>query len=137
MPRILFAIAMAVVASWPLIVRAQTLMPLASTAASSKPDVQLVGCLAQGSDATIFILNQARRNPEDAGEKPKIYRLLLASAEANLARHVDHEVRVTGLAEAKTMKAPGDGQPIKEDKLPKFTVHTVVPVGEKCIPPTR
>src|SRR6185295_6941605 len=45
-----------------------------------KPDVTLTGCLSQGSSPTVFILDNAKLNVEDRGEKGKIF-VLVAGTE--------------------------------------------------------
>jgi len=97
-----------------------------------KPDVTLTGCVTQGSSPTTFILDNARLNVDDRGEKGKIFLIVSASEDLNLAKHLNHEVSVTGTADQKTMVAPAAGQKVDEKDLPKLSAKSVITVADKC-----
>src|SRR5262245_2027645 len=97
-----------------------------------KPDVTLTGCVTQGSSATVFILDNARLNTDDRGEKGKIFIVVPGAEDLNLAQNVNHEVTITGQADQKTMMSPPAGQKIDEKDLPKLTAKSLTVVADKC-----
>jgi hypothetical protein len=97
-----------------------------------KPDVTLTGCVTQGSSPTVFILDNARLNVDDRGEKGKIYMLVSAAEDLNFAKHLNHEVSVTGTADQKTMATPATGQKVEEKDLPKLSAKSLISVADKC-----
>jgi hypothetical protein len=94
------------------------------------PDLMLTGCMTRGSTPTIFILDNAKHLPDDPSEKGKVYLLVANAEEGFLARQVNHEVTVTGVADDKP--APLAGKKFVEKDLPTFTAKTVALVAEKC-----
>jgi hypothetical protein len=97
-----------------------------------KPDVTLTGCVTQGSSPTTFILENARLNVDDRGEKGKIFMLVSAAEDLNFAKHLNHEVSVTGTADQKTMVTPAAGQKVNEKDLPKLSAKSLISVADKC-----
>ena len=63
------------------------------------PEVTVTGCVIQGSSPTVFIFDQVRTNPQDRNEKTKTYVLVAGTEDLMLKDHLNHEVRITGLAE--------------------------------------
>jgi hypothetical protein len=97
-----------------------------------QPEVTVTGCVIQGSAPTVFILDNARTNPEDRNEKGKTYVLVASAEDLRLGTHLNQEVRVTGLAEDKTAPVPPPGQKVAEKDLPKFTAKSVTMVADRC-----
>jgi hypothetical protein len=96
------------------------------------PEATITGCIIQGSSPTVFILEAARTNPEDRNEKTKTYLLVSGTEDLNFKNHLNHEVRVTGLAESKTPPTPPAGQKVAEKDLPKLTAKSVTMVADRC-----
>jgi len=94
-------------------------------------DLSLTGCLTQGSGPTVFILQNARRNARDRSEQGLSYMLVDAAADLALQTHMNHEVMVTGAADAK-VQAPPPGQKSNEKDLPKFSVKSLTEVADRC-----
>ncbi len=96
------------------------------------PEATITGCVIQGSSPTVFILEAARTNPQDRNEKVKTYVLVAGTEDLNLKNHLNHEVRVTGVAESKTPPTPPAGQKVLEKDLPTLTAQSVTMVADRC-----
>jgi hypothetical protein len=96
------------------------------------PEVVVQGCVIQGSAPTVFILDNARVDPEDKNEKANTYVLISSSEDLSLRAHLNHEVKVTGLAEVKSVPVPPPGQKVAEKDLPKFTAKAITMVADRC-----
>ena len=96
------------------------------------PEVTITGCLLQGSSPTVFLFEGARTNPQDRNEKTKTYLLVAGTEDLKFNSHLNHEVRITGVAEAKTVPVPPAGQKVAEKDLPKLTVQSVTMVADRC-----
>lgn len=101
------------------------------------PDVSVTGCVTQGSGPTVFILDNARMNPRDTNEKGKSYLLVAATEDLGLAKHLNHQVSVTGIAEVKVPTPAPAGQKPAEKDLPKLTAKSVTMVSDTCTPASR
>ena len=100
--------------------------------AQKAAETVITGCVIQGSSPTVFILETARLNPQDRNEKVKTFLLVAGTEDLKLKDHLNHEVRVTGLAEAKTIPTPPAGQKVPEKDLPKLTAQSVTMVADRC-----
>jgi hypothetical protein len=96
------------------------------------PEATITGCVIQGSSPTVFILESARLNPQDQNEKVKTYVLVSGTEDLKFVAHLNHEVRVTGVAESKTPPVPAAGQKVAEKDLPKLTAQSVTMVADRC-----
>jgi hypothetical protein len=96
------------------------------------PDVTLTGCLIQGSGPTVFIFENAKAEPTNVSEKGRTFLVVETTEDLGLARHVNHEVALSGTAETKTMPPPVPGQKTPEKDLPKFQLKTLTMVAESC-----
>ena len=105
--------------TWYVMIRAQ----------SALSDVTLTGCLIQGSGPTVFIIDNAKKDPKDAEEKGARYIVLAAAEDLNLRQHLNHEVRITGKPEG---MVPVAGTKVEEKDLPKFNTKAVVMVSNTC-----
>ena len=100
--------------------------------AQKAPEATITGCIIQGSSPTVFILEAARTNPQDRNEKTKTYVLVAGTEDLKFKDHLNHEVRVTGVAESKTPPTPPAGQKVAEKDLPKLTAQSVTMVADRC-----
>jgi hypothetical protein len=96
------------------------------------PEAILTGCIIQGSSPAVFILDSARKNPQDRNEKAQAFLLIAGTEDLQFKAHLNHEVRVTGLAETKTPPTPAAGQKVAEKDLPKLTAASVTMVADRC-----
>lgn len=111
--------------------------PPAQTAQTKAPDVTLTGCVIQGSSPNVFILENAKISKDDTSEKARTFVIVSAGEDLSLKPHLNHEVRVTGMAEAKVPAAPPAGQKVAEKDLPKLTAKSVTMVADRCSPEPR
>ena len=103
---------------------------------TQKPvEVVLTGCIIQGSAPTIFILDNAKVDPADTAEKGRSYVIESAAEDVVLKTHLNHQVKVTGIAEKKALPAPG--QKVEEKDLPKFSAKSATMVADRCTPAAR
>ena len=100
--------------------------------AQKAAETVITGCVIQGSSPTVFVLETARVNPQDKNEKVKTYLLVAGTEDLKFNDHLNHEVRVTGVAEAKTIPTPPAGQKVAEKDLPKLTAQSVTMVADRC-----
>jgi hypothetical protein len=96
------------------------------------PEVSYTGCLIQGSGPSVFVLDRARLDPQSKSEVPRTFLVVEGTQDLMLAKQVNHEVSVRGIAESKSAPTPAQGQKIDEKQLPKLTVKSVDMVSETC-----
>jgi len=101
------------------------------------PDITLQGCVIQGSGPTVFILNNARVKPDDKNEKAQTFVIVAGTEDLMLKNHLNHEVTVTGNAEAKVAPVPPPGQTVAEKDLPKLTAKSLTMVSDRCTTEAR
>jgi hypothetical protein len=102
--------------------------PPAPAQEKTVPDVTLTGCLLQGSSPSVFIFDNARKDPKSNTEKGARYLVVLGAEDLNLRPHLNHEVQMIGQIEA---KVPPTGK-VEEKDLLKFTTKSVVMVSNTC-----
>jgi len=132
-------------------VAAALLVWASAPAAQMKPDekakpVTLSGCLAKGTDATSFVLNNAMpvaaaakdpaKDAPAAGHSAhgasKSYHVM-PSGSVKLDAHVGHMVELTGQVDAAKPAAPGSAPAAKADtSMPHLTVTAMKHVAAKC-----
>jgi len=101
------------------------------------PEITLQGCVIQGSGPTVFILNNARVKPDDKNEKAQTFVIVAGTEDLMLKNHLNHEVTVTGNAEAKVAPVPPAGQTVAEKDLPKLTAKSLTMVSDRCTTEAR
>ena len=111
--------------------------PAQSAPQTKAPDVTLTGCLIQGSSPNVYILENAKISKDDTSEKARTFVLASAGEDLSFKPHLNHEVRVTGMADAKVPPTPPAGQKIDEKDLPKLTAKSVTMVADRCAPEPR
>jgi hypothetical protein len=114
-----------------------TTPPPQSATAKPSSDVTVTGCLTQGSSPAVFILDNARQNADDKTEKAQSYVIVAASEDLPFAANLNHEVSVTGSADAKvTTPAPAGQKPAEKD-MPRFSAKNVTLIADRCTSQTR
>ncbi len=98
-------------------------------------EVTLTGCLVQGTEPSVFVLENAKADPRDTSEKGRSYVLVSNVMSISFRDHLNHEVRVSGMAEDRIPPTPPMGETIKESDLPKLTATKVTQVASTCSPP--
>ena len=96
------------------------------------PEITLTGCVIQGSAPEIFLLSGAKKDPDDTKETGTTYFLVANSGDLNLKAHLNHSVRITGVAELKTPPVPPPGGKVEEKDLLKFTAKAATMVSDRC-----
>jgi hypothetical protein len=94
------------------------------------PEVIVTGCLVQGSGPTVFIVENAKKDPQSTSEKGVSFLVVASSPDLNLRSHLNHEIRITGQSDGKT--PPASGGKIEEKDLPKLTAKSVAMVSNTC-----
>ena len=105
----------------------------------SPSDIQLTGCIIQGSSLEVFLLDNGKKNPNDKTEESRKYFLSPAAQDLNLKAHLKHSVRITATEDFKVSKMP-DREPVppstdrsgEERTLPRLIIKSVTMVSEKC-----
>jgi hypothetical protein len=112
--------------------------PATSPAPAATPDTQnemrnqiLTGCLTQGTGPNVFVLSNARLSTQARTEPGKSYVVAMTDI-GNLRTQLNHEVRITGRAEEKTLPAPKPGETLEEKDLPKLTASAITSVANTC-----
>ena len=96
------------------------------------PDTTLVGCVIQGSGPTVFLLDNARPDTDDRPAVLKTYVLASATEDLDFAHQLNHEVRITGSADAKVAPVPPPGQRVPEKDLPTFSAMSINSIADTC-----
>jgi hypothetical protein len=112
---------------------------IAATEACQKPELQrvtapeivLTGCVVQGSSPTIFIFDNAKKDPRDANEQGERYLFVSAVENFDFRAHLNHQVRVIGELDMRVSAMPQRDVTF-ERTLQRFIVKTVTMVSDKC-----
>jgi hypothetical protein len=103
------------------------------------PEVELTGCIVQGSSSAVFIFDNAKTDPTSALEKGERYLLTSLIDDLNLRSHLNHQVRITGEVDLRVSampeRRPAPSDPkgaVNEHTLPRLIVKSVTMVSDKC-----
>jgi hypothetical protein len=101
------------------------------------PEVTLTGCVVQGSSPTVFILDNAKKDPASTTEKGVRYVLASAVEDVDLRTHLNHEVRIVGEVDIKVSADPVTPPvppvpPDPEKNLPRLKAKSVTMVSDTC-----
>lgn len=103
------------------------------------PEAVLTGCVVQGSSSTLFILDNAKKDPNSAVEKGERYLLSSSVKDVDLRTHLNHEVRITGEVDLRVSAIPSrepvssdPKRPANERTLPRLIARTITLVSDKC-----
>ena len=98
-------------------------------------EITVTGCVVQGTEPTVFLLENAKADPRDSTEKGRSYLLVSEATSISFREHLNHEVKVSGTAEMKMPVTPPEGQRAMESDLPKLTATKVIQVASTCSSP--
>src|SRR5205814_2242272 len=124
MKRNLLGLIVAMALATPLVAQQQQQQPPPNQQAAqdhqkqTPKDITVTGCVVQGSQPTVFLLDNARVNTQDPNEKGKTYLIVESAQDLMVKTHLDHEVTITGKADDKTPPTPPEGQKVAEKDLP-------------------
>ena len=103
------------------------------------PEVVLTGCIVQGSSPSLFIFDNAKKDPTSTPEKGERYLLTVKGEALNLRAHLNHQVTVTGEVDLRVSampeRRPSPSDPTSaagERTLPRLIVKSVTMVSDKC-----
>ena len=99
------------------------------------PDVTLTGCIIQGSSPTVFIFDNAKKDPKSTTEKGMRYVAVIADEDVDLRKNLNHQVQLTGQLEQKA--PPPAGQKVEEKDLARFSVKALTSLSDTCSPLVR
>jgi hypothetical protein len=98
-------------------------------------EVTLTGCLVQGSTPAVFIFENVRKDPKNTTEPAVKYIVMASTEDLNLRSHLNHQVRIVGLPDAKV--APPTSQKVEEKDLPRLSAKSLTLVADTCSGPQR
>ena len=121
----------------------QTAQPTQTAQADQKkvpPDVILTGCIIQGSSPTVFLFDNAKKDPADTKEKGVRYLLASVSEDVDIRNQLNHQVRIVGEVDAVVSADPVTVPPVPpvqpppdpEKSLSKLKVKSVTMVSDTC-----
>jgi hypothetical protein len=104
------------------------------TASQKLTDVELTGCLVQGTGPTVFIIENAKTEAQTEAEKGKTYVLVSGAEKIEFTPHLNKKVKITGSVDntSMTKATPPAGQRVEEKDLPRLTVKSVSHVADTC-----
>ena len=91
----------------------------------------LTGCLTQGSEPNVFILDNARSSTQPSTVPGKSYVVTMTDI-GGLRTQLNHQVRITGKAEDKVLPAAKPGEKVDEKDLPKLTASAITSIATTC-----
>lgn len=97
-------------------------------------EVILTGCIVQGSSPTVFLFENAKKDPASQAEKGVKYLLVATAEDVDLRTHLNHEVRVVGEIDAKVVSLPviPPEKAPAESGLPRLNAKSVTMVSNTC-----
>jgi hypothetical protein len=105
------------------------------------PEVTLTGCIVQGSSPTVFILDNAKKDPASTTEKGVRYFLASTVEDIDVRAHLNHQVRIVAELDAKVSADPVTLPPVPpvppppteaEKNLPKLKAKSLTMVSDTC-----
>ena len=93
-------------------------------------EITLTGCVVQGSGPTVFIFENARKDPKSTSEPAAKYIVVAAAEDLNLRQHLNHSVTIVGVSDGKPVVLMT--QKVEEKDLPRISAKSVVMVADTC-----
>jgi hypothetical protein len=106
--------------------------PLQTSAKSTQAEITVTGCLVQGSAANVFILQNAKRDPQSPSEKGARYIVAPATEDLFLKEHLNHQVRILGVPDGRPQPTPQAGSPVDEKLIPALSAKGLTMVAPTC-----
>jgi len=95
-------------------------------------DLTLTGCVLEGTDAGVYILNNAVAEPRSENA-PRVFRLVSGGDDLDLSLHANHQVQATGRAEIRPVPDPPPNGRVDPRDLPAFAVKTIHSIADRCV----
>jgi hypothetical protein len=106
--------------------------PLQTSAKSTEAEITVTGCLVQGSGASVFILQNAKRDPVSATEKAARYVVVPATEDLVLKAHLNHQVRILGVPDGRPQPTTQAGATVDEKLVPALNAKSLTMVSASC-----
>lgn len=106
--------------------------PLQTSAKATEAEITVTGCLVQGSAPNVFLLQNAKRDPQSAAEKPARYVVAPATEDLFLKQHLNHQVRILGVPDGKPQPTPQAGAAVDEKLVPTLNAKSLTMVSASC-----
>ena len=94
------------------------------------PEITLTGCLIQGSAPTVFIFENAKKDPKSTEETAVKFVVVAAAEDLNLRNHLNHSVTIVGIGDGKAT-VPSTRK-VEEKDLPRLSAKSVTMVADTC-----
>jgi hypothetical protein len=106
--------------------------PVQTPAKPTEAEVSLTGCLVQGSQPAVFILQDAKRDPLNTTEKAARYVVVPATEDLFLKEHLNHQVRILGVPDGRPQPTPQAGRTTDEKEIPALRAKGLTMVKPSC-----
>ena len=106
--------------------------PLQTSAKPTEAEITVTGCLVQGSGLNVFVLQNAKRDPQSATEKAARYVVVPAAEDLALKPHVNHQVRILGVPDGRPQPTPQAGGTVDEKLVPALSAKSLTMVSAAC-----
>ena len=106
--------------------------PLQTPAKPTEAEITVTGCLVQGSAPTVFVLQNAKRDPQSATEKAARYVVVPAAEDLVLKPHLNHQVRILGVPDGRPQPTPQAGGTVDEKLVPALSAKALTMVSAAC-----
>jgi hypothetical protein len=80
----------------------------------------------------VFVLRDAKRDPQSAAEKAARYVVVPATEDLFLTKHVNHQVRILGVPDGRPQPTPQAGNSIDEKLIPALSAKSLTMVSPSC-----
>lgn len=106
--------------------------PLQTSAKPTEAEITVTGCLIQGSASNVFVLQNAKRDPQSATEKGARYVVVPAAEDLVLKQHLNHQVRILGVPDGRPQPTPQAGGTVDEKLVPALSAKSLTMVSASC-----
>jgi len=106
--------------------------PLQTSAKPTEAEITVTGCLVQGSAPAVFVLQNAKRDPQSATEKAARYIVVPAAEDLVLKQHLNHQVRILGVPDGRPQPTPQAGGTVDEKLVPALNAKSLTMVSAAC-----
>lgn len=105
----------------------------AQQAAPKAQEITLVGCVAQGTSASVFLFENAV-DPAKKDDKARVLRIVGSGENMDFTPHLNHKVQIVGTLDTRTPPPPPPvaGAKTEEKDLPVLTVKSVTHIATTC-----
>ena len=106
--------------------------PLQTSAKPTEAEITVTGCLVQGSAPAVFVLQNAKRDPQSTTEKAARYVVVPTAEDLVLKQHLNHQVRILGVPDGRPQPTPQAGGAVDEKLVPALSAKSLTMVSAAC-----